>query len=134
MTEVTAIMREFGDSAILSYPLGRGMSKVVEDLLLHRFDELLAHCPDKVFGMEPTIVNPPPIDKLRGLHSAGVKMMFASPIYDYFYSIKEEALKQREKEIKRRLAYQSRKSWWTRLCWKLGGFDVKDESYLDADV
>ena len=52
-------------------------------------------------------------------------MVVASPIYDYWYEEGTKRVKVNERLVKSRLRHQSNKNWWTRLLWKLGGFDVE---------
>lgn len=107
-----------------------------DKVLKHTFDEMLAHLPDKVFTEQITIYDAPTVDRLQRQKVRIVSMHLTSPIFDYWNRIaknREEKAGDSAKRIttwriRKNLLQEINKSWFTKLCWKLGGFTLPSGS------
>ena len=123
--EYAATFHEFGNTIQYSLPASVDVKRAARLSLEHSFQDLIKFTPDKVWREEPRFFEMPIVDRLQRFNGMAYRMVFASPIYDYFERVKKDALIVQERRIKAQLRTQSRKNWWTRLCWFLGGFDVE---------
>lgn len=90
---------------------------------------ILDHCPDAVLKTPLTVKRAPQIDRLEIFTYFYAHARFTSPIYEFWiaFAKKETEVVKFEvtQQLKRRLIKQSEKSWFTKLCWKLGGFEIE---------
>ena len=105
-----------------------------EMLTLHILEEMkkeVRFCPDKIWIIEPIVRFAPIVDRLHPERYLAGEMSYTSEICDYW----ELEILCKQRRVKESIRYehcqQRDKFWFTRLCWKLGGFDlpeVKNES------
>ena len=125
MENDVATFHEFGNFVSYSSDASDEIKDDARKTLEYSFHDLLKYTPDKIWKEGPTFLEMPVVDRLQRFSGMGYRMMFASPIYDYFDRVKKGELVAQEHQIKSRLRRQSNKNWWTRLLWKLGGFDCE---------
>jgi hypothetical protein len=138
--EKIATFHEFGNGVQISVNATDEHRSIAKEMLEKSFEELLEFTPDKVWKEEPRFLESPVVDRLQKFNGIAYRMVFASPIYDYFTRLRNEAVAREKNKtiyaVEHRLYCQSQKSWLTRLCWKLGGFTLETDftlSWLDQE-
>lgn len=125
---ITVPFVELGETISLSVNAPEEARAIVKDLLRNKrygvFD-IFNHLPDAIVGTPPTIQEAPIVDRLQKITGFGAYARFASPLYEYWTGYAKSKADEQTNNAINKVFMQSRKSWWTKLCWKLGGFSAK---------
>ena len=89
---------------------------------------ILKHLPDAVVVSPYKIEEGAPIDILGRFRSVYVHTSFASPLFEFWHGYAENMADKKSRSVywqtRESVLRLSRSSWWKKLLWNLGGFQV----------
>ena len=119
-------VREFGNAMSVSFGFEPN-PKILEDVLIGGalgIKNMLANLPDATIISPLTFNKGPTVDRLNRFKIHNVSVSLTSSMFEFWSSYAQDQSAKAVRQSKEDLRRQSQKSWFTKLCWKLGGFNV----------